>query len=318
VARARSGEIEIEYETFGDCCDPALLLVMGLGSQMILWDDEFCQQLAGRGFYVIRYDNRDVGLSAKMRDLAGPCRVLHALITAARGGAIWAPYTLNDMASDGVSVLDALRIPAAHVVGSSMGGMIAQLIAIEHPERVLSLTSISSTTGSAQLPRPPMDVIARFSRPPPLRRRTYVAHAVKVQRMLNGDALPFDEDRARRRSERAFARGVDIGGAMRQFLALLAAPSRETALAGVTAPTLVVHGDADPVSYLDCARATADAVPGAELLIVPGMGHDLVPAVWAPVIEAIARNAGRSPDAGPSPRRAIAAHAPHGDYGFSA
>ena len=317
MARARVGQIEIEYETFGDRCDPALLLVMGLGAQMVLWDDEFCMALAARGFYVIRYDNRDVGLSTKLQGSAGAARVLCALISAARGGEVRAPYTLEDMAADAVGVLDALGIAAAHVVGSSMGGMIAQLLAIHHADRVLSLASISSTTGDALLPRPPMDVIARFSRPPPMRRRTYVAHTVKMQRFINGTVLPFDEDRARRRSERAFARGVDIGGAMRHFLALLAAPSRKTALARVTAPTLVLHGDADPVSYLDCARATAEAVPGAELVIVPGMGHDVVPLVWDQVIDAIERNARRSRGAS-ADRQPLAAKAPHGSYDFSA
>jgi pimeloyl-ACP methyl ester carboxylesterase len=217
-----------------------------------------------------------------------------ALIRAAFGGKVRTGYTLSDMAGDAIGLLDALGIQAAHVMGSSMGGMIAQLLAIEHPQRVLSLVCVSSTSGDPKIPQAPREALARLSFPPPMNRPGYVTHTVELQRFLNGPVLPFDEERARRRSEHAFDRGVDIMGAARHFLAQLAAPSRKEALARVTVPTLVVHGDVDPVSRMENARSIAEAVPGAELLIAAGMGHDLSPPVWGQVIDAIARNARRA------------------------
>ena len=293
--------IEIEYETFGDPGHPAMLLVMGLGCQMIMWDDELCEMLAARGLYVIRYDNRDVGASTKLGKVAGPVRVLYALISAVAGRPYRAPYTLDDMADDGAGLLEALGIDAAHVLGSSMGGSIAQLIAIRHPTRVLSLACISGTTSDPELPRASTEVLAKLTRPPPMRRRTFLDHTAKMQRFVNGGVLPFDEERARARANRVFDRGVDIGGSMRHFLALLSAKSRRRALAAVTAPTLAIHGDADPVSHVDCGRDVADSVPDGRLLVIPGMGHDIAPAVWQIAVDAVLENTARATEGTPTP-----------------
>jgi pimeloyl-ACP methyl ester carboxylesterase len=322
MPRAHVDEIEIEYETFGSPQDPAVLLVMGLGAQMVLWDTELCERLAARGFYVIRYDNRDVGYSSKQSRRAGPIRVIASLICAVVGRPLRPPYTLSDMAADAVGLLDAIGVASAHVVGSSMGGMIAQVIAIEHPERVRSLTSISSTTGDPSLPAPPNEALARIARPPPTRRKSFIRHTVELQRFLNGSVLPFDEQRAAARSAQVFERSVDIGGGMRQFLAMIAAPSRQAQLERLRVPALIIHGDHDPVSHLDCGRATADAIPDAKLLVVPGMGHDLSPPAWDHLIDGIERLASdasgeRSSRASSSAgQRSSSADAPH-DRGAS-
>jgi pimeloyl-ACP methyl ester carboxylesterase len=291
VPRVPANGIELEYESFGRASDPALLLVMGLGAQMVLWDDELCEQLAQRRFRVIRFDNRDVGGSTRLAALGVP-NALAAMLAAATRQLVQPPYTLQDMALDAVGLLDALGIGAAHVVGASMGGMIGQILALEHPERVLSLTSIMSTTGDPALPAAAPDVVSLFFRPIATEREAYIAQSLEVARAIGG-ALPLDEVRARRRAERVFARGVSQDGSLRQFVAMLAAPNRRPALAALRAPTLVIHGDADPLSHLACGRDTAAAIPGAELLILPGMGHDLPPSVWPAVIDAIAKNAQR-------------------------
>jgi pimeloyl-ACP methyl ester carboxylesterase len=288
--RARVGGIEIVYDTFGDPSAPPLLLVMGLGGQMIAWDEEFCVALAQQGYWVIRFDNRDIGLSTKM-DEAGVPDILAMYQAVFAGEAIQAPYLLSDMAQDAVGVLDALEIASAHVVGVSMGGMIAQSMAIHHPERVRTLTSIMSSTGDPSLPPPTAEALGILVNPAPAEREAYVAHEVGVWRVLNGPHIPVDEERVRERAGRFFDRGLSPAGTARQMAAILASGSRKEGLGSVTVPTLVIHGDADPLVPVEGGIDTANAVPGAELMIIEGMGHDIPLPVAPRVIAAIARHA---------------------------
>ena len=290
MPRARVNGIELEYESFGRTGDPALLLVMGLGAQMILWHEEFCESLAGRGFRVIRYDNRDVGRSTWL-DEAGVPDVPGALAAAATGGAIEAPYLLGDMAADGVALLDELQVGAAHVVGASMGGMIAQSIAIEHAGRVRTLTSIMSTTGHPGLPQARPEAMALLMTPVPVERAAQIERAVQVSRTIGSPAYPGDEAELRALAGHAFDRGVNPPGFARQLVAILASGSRRDALGTVRAPTLVIHGADDPLVPVEAGRDTAESVPGAELLEIPGMGHDLPRALWPTVVDAISKHA---------------------------
>jgi len=246
VPRARANGIELEYELFGSEGGRPLVLIMGLGAQMILWDEEFCAALAARGHRVIRFDNRDVGLSTKIDgwralDLAA------AMAAAALGRPVAAPYTLSDMAADAAGLLDALGIAAAHVVGASLGGMIAQTLAIERPACVLSLTSIMSTTGDRELPRARPEAVAALLEPPPRDRDGAMARAAKVFRTIGSPGFPFDEARVRERAGRSYDRCFHPAGVARQMLAILAAGSRAPALRQVRVPTLVIHGTEDPL-----------------------------------------------------------------------
>lgn len=290
MARAQANGIELEYETFGREGDPPLLLVMGLGAQMILWHEEFCDALAGRGFHVIRYDNRDVGRSTWLHD-AGVPDVVGTLTAAAAGRPIDAPYRLADMAADAAGLLDALALEHAHVVGASMGGMIAQTLAIEHPRRVRTLTSIMSTTGARDLPPARPAAMALLMTPVPTERAAQIERQVQVSRTIGSPAYPSDEAELRALAERVFERGVNPPGFARQLVAILASGSRREALAGVRAPTLVIHGADDPLVPVEAGRDTAAAVPGAALLEVPGMGHDLPRALWPAMVDAIAKHA---------------------------
>jgi pimeloyl-ACP methyl ester carboxylesterase len=270
--------IELCYETFGDADDPALLLVMGLGAQMISWDEELCQQLVDRGFHVIRYDNRDAGLSTRIEPQPG-----------ADGPA----YLLTDMAADAVGLLDHLGIERAHVVGASMGGMIAQTIAIEHPDRVLSLTSIMSTTGEPEVGQPSPDAMARLVAPVATSREEAIARAVETTKVIGGADF-FDEERVAGLAGRAYDRSFRPDGTVRQMLAIVASGSRAEGLAALDVPTLVIHGDVDTLVTPSGGERTAELVPGAELLMIEGMGHELPPPVWPQVVEAITRNAQRA------------------------
>jgi len=287
-ARVRVNGIELVYDTFGDPSAPPLLLIMGLGVQMIAWDEEFCAALAALGYWVIRFDNRDVGLSTRL-DEAGVPDVL--ALMQGRGEAVQVPYTLRDMADDAAGLLDALQAKPAHVVGASMGGMIAQEMAIRHPGHVRTLTSIMSTTGDPALPPPKPEAMSVLVTPFPTDREGYLEGSVQASRILAGPGFPFDEDRAREEAGRAFDRGLSLAGTARQLAAILASGSRKEALQAVTVPTLVIHGDADPLVPVECGIDTANSVPGAELLIIEGMGHDLPPAVAPQVISAIVRHA---------------------------
>ncbi len=285
----RVGEIELAYETFGSAQDPPLLLVMGLATQMIGWPDELCRMLADRGLYVIRFDNRDVGLSTHL-DSAGAPDVL-AVMGGDRSGV---PYGLADMADDAAGLLDALGLDAAHVVGASMGGMIAQLMVLRHPRRVRSLTSIMSTTGDPAVGTPAEAAIGVLLAPPATDRESAVQRAVDAFRVVGSPGFEFDEAGVRERAGLAFDRAHDPAGVARQMAAVLTTPDRTADLAGVAVPTLVVHGAQDPLVGVSGGRATAAAVPGAELLVVEGMGHDLPRAVLPELADRIGALAARA------------------------
>jgi pimeloyl-ACP methyl ester carboxylesterase len=294
VPRALCNGIELEYETFGRHSAPPLILIMGLGAQMILWDEEFCAALAARDFFVVRFDNRDVGLSSKL-DGAGVPNVFTAMQAAATGQTVDAPYTLNDMADDTVYLMAALGIDRAHVVGASMGGMIAQTLAIRHPERVLTLTSIMSTTGNPEIPPATPEALRVLLTRLPTERQAYIERLLRAWRVIGSPGFPFDEDRIRARSGRAFDRGYDSAGVARQFVAIVASGSRKDALRALATPTLVIHGAADPLIRVEGGRDTAEAIPGAELLVIEGMGHDLPRGAWPRIIDAIAAHATKAP-----------------------
>jgi len=281
------GELELCYETFGAPDSPPLLLIMGLASQMILWDDAFCEHLAARGFRVIRFDNRDVGRSTRLRDARIPKR--WQLLMRHPGAAV---YTLDDMANDAVGLVDHLGLPAVHVVGASMGGMIAQLVAINHPDRTLSLVSIMSTTGARRVGRPQPSIARRMLRPAAREREAYIADHIDTYRLIGSRGFDFDESGKRERAGRCFARGINPAGSARQLGAVVAASDRTERLAQVHVPTTVIHGDADPLVDVSGGRATAGAIPGARLVILPGMGHDLPRELWPQIIDAIAGNTG--------------------------
>jgi pimeloyl-ACP methyl ester carboxylesterase len=282
---ATVGELEFCYETFGSATAPPVLLIMGLASQMLLWDEQFCEQLASRGFRVIRFDNRDVGRSSLLRGAAIPTR--WQLLRRSAGKAA---YTLEEMAADSVGLLDDLKIGAAHIVGASMGGMIAQLVAINHPDRVLSLVSIMSTTGNPRVGKPQPRMMMRLMRKAQREREAYIEDHIETYRAIGSKQYDFEEAYKRERAARLFERGVYPAGSARQLGAVASAADRTEALAGVRAPTTVIHGDADPLVDVSGGRATAEAIPGARLVIVPGMGHDLPRALWSEIIDAIVEN----------------------------
>jgi pimeloyl-ACP methyl ester carboxylesterase len=282
VPRARANGIELEYETFGGPSAQPLLLIMGLGAQMITWDEAFCAQLADRGFQVIRFDNRDSGLSTWMKD-AGPPDVMAAL-----SGNPQPAYQLDDLAADASGLLDALNIRAAHIVGASMGGFIAQLVAIKHPEKVLSLTSIMSGPGGTDEVPPKPEGAAVLMVNPPDTREGRIEQSISIRRALVGSGDPFDEALERARSARAVDRAYYPSGVGRQLVAILATKSRLESLKQVRVPTLVIHGVDDVLVPVENGRLVADAVPGARLIEIEGMGHDLPKRVWPQVADAIA------------------------------
>jgi pimeloyl-ACP methyl ester carboxylesterase len=283
---APANGLEICYQTFGEDADPPLLLIMGLGGQMILWDDEFCTQLAARGYRVIRFDNRDVGKSSKID--APPPDLANALFQRRPGETLAAPYLLADMAADAIGLLDVLRIGRAHIVGASMGGMIAQEMAIHWPQRVRTLTSIMSSTGDPALPPPSPEVFRLFLEPPPRTVEEYVEANVVIWRAFRNGGFPEEEAPARKRAVRAAARGMSPEGGARQTLAVVASGSRKASLSQIKAPTLVIHGADDPLVLLAAGEDTADSIPGAKLVVIDRMGHALPMAVWPRVIDEIA------------------------------
>jgi pimeloyl-ACP methyl ester carboxylesterase len=265
-----------------------MLLVMGLGMQLIHWDAELCELLVGRGFHVIRFDNRDAGLSTKidapvpnvMRLMAGlPANV---------------PYLLGDMAGDAVGLLDHLGIARAHVVGTSMGGMIAQQMAIEAPGRVLSLASMMSTTGDRFVGTPKLRVWSVLMRRAPHDRDAYIEYFIRVFRMIGSPDYRPDDSRVRELAGATFDRCHNPAGTARQLAAVLASGSRTAALRELDVPAVVIHGEADPLLPVRGGRATAKAIPGAELVTIPGMGHDMPKELWPTFVDAIARNAERA------------------------
>lgn len=286
----RANGIDLCYEIFGDAGAEPMLLIMGLGAQMVLWDDDFCEQLAGRGFRVIRFDNRDIGQSQKM---SGGKRLtlLELLKLRFLKIPVSAPYKLIDMARDTTGLMDALNIKSAHLVGASMGGMIAQEVAISFPERVRSLTSIMSTTGNPKVPPPTREAAAMLMAPPPTTKDEYLERFAKTWKVLRVGSFPEDEKRDRERAERCFARGLSPAGVGRQLRAILASGSRKQRLGAVRTPTLVIHGTVDPLVRPEGGKDTAASIPGAKLLMIDGMGHAIPLPMWPQIIDAIDKHA---------------------------
>ena len=286
----RVGAVELCYDTFGDRAKPALLLVMGLGTQMIAWDAAFCSALAARGYFVIRFDNRDIGRSTWLDDEEVP-NLVALFAKAAIGFKPKVPYTLADMALDAIGLLDALGVANAHVVGASMGGMIGQQLAIDHRDRLLTFTSIMSTTGDAKLPVADAATRGLLMGPPAKDEDEFVAHYRHLLTVLRADAFPEDEALDEPRARAAWRRGYHPAGSARQLAAIIASGNRTKALRTVATPTLVIHGKTDPLVPVEGGIATAAAVPGAKLLLIDRMGHALPMACWSEVIDAVAAHA---------------------------
>jgi pimeloyl-ACP methyl ester carboxylesterase len=291
MAQVTANGIRIEYDEHGDKNAPPLLLVMGLGAQMTLWPQELVDALVDRGFRVIRYDNRDIGLSHKMEGAKAPGIVKLMLLSKLRMTPK-VPYTLADMADDGVGLLDALGIDKAHIVGASMGGMIAQHIAFSHPERVLTLTSIMSTTGNRKLPQATREAMTALTkRPASMDEDVLVEHGVKVANAIGSPGYRSDPDTLRERSRALIKRSFYPQGMPRQLAAIIADGDRRERLQSVTAPTLVIHGEADPLVPLAGGQDTAAHIKGARLKTIPGMGHDLPLELVDEIADAIAEHA---------------------------
>jgi pimeloyl-ACP methyl ester carboxylesterase len=273
------------YETFGDPDDVPILLVMGLATQMIAWNEEFCEALAERGFYVVRFDNRDIGRSTHF-DFRPP-----SLGQMLRRRFDPQQYTLSDMAEDTAVLLRELGIAPAHVVGASMGGMIGQMLAAEHPEVVRSLTSIMSTTGSRRHGQPALAVYRYLLRPPPRDREGYIERSAKIFGLVGSTGFDRDEAYIRERAGRAFDRGYDVRAGGRQLGAIVSSGDRTKLLGRITAPTLVIHGTVDKMIRPSGGRATAKAIPGARLMMIEGMGHDLPRGAWPQLLDAISEHA---------------------------
>jgi pimeloyl-ACP methyl ester carboxylesterase len=276
MAFAHNGDVELFYETFGDRGDPALLLVNGLGSQCINYKQEWCEKFAAEGFLVIRFDNRDVGLSSKFDD--------------SKGDDAAAPYTPSDMAADAVAVLDSVGVDRAHVMGVSMGGMIVQTMAIEHPHRLLSITSVMSTTGDADVGNPAPEALKLILSPPPDSRDAYIARHLEAARTWGSPAC-YDEPRLTDNAGEAYDRCFCPQGQARQLAAIVAAGSRTAALGDVRVPALVLHGDADRLVDPSGGRRTAEAIPGARFELIEGMGHDYPPEYWDRLVSLVTQHA---------------------------
>lgn len=285
---ARVGDIELTYQTMGDPASPTVLLVMGLGMQLVHWNPDLCRMIAGRGLHVVRFDNRDTGTSTKTQ--GAPPNLLAALLR--RPGA--ATYAIDDMADDAAGLLDHLGGDAAHVVGASMGGMIAQALAIRHPERVLTLSSIMSHPGERGGGRPRTRALSALLRPGAHDREAYVEQVVRTFRVIGSPGFPLAEEELRRAAAAAYDRSYHPVGVARQLAAILTATDRTPGLRRLRVPTLVLHGQADPLIPVAGGVATARAVPGARLVVVPGMAHDLPRAVWPRLVDELERLTARA------------------------
>ena len=281
--------VQIAYETFGERGGRPLIMVMGLGASMLMWHPDLCAMLAGRGFFVIRFDNRDVGRSSHLRD-ARPPDLMAALM---RGDISSASYSLDDMAADAFGLLDALDLPTAHVLGASLGGMIAQVMAARYPERVRSLTSIMSTPAPA-LTNPTPAAAAMLMQAPATSRDEAITQMLEAARVTGSPGYPADEQWRAELAGQLWDQGLDPAGATRQLLAIYASGDRTEAVRGIGVPTLVVHGDSDPLINVSAGRRTAELITGAELLIIPGMGHDLPRQIWPELADAVCALADRA------------------------
>ncbi|PVG81630.1 alpha/beta hydrolase [Nocardioides gansuensis] len=284
--------VELCYQTFGRPDADPLLLVMGLGGPMTWWDPDLCTRLARAGFFVIRYDNRDTGRSTRIPARVGRPQIVRAFSTG-RGPA---PYSLGDMADDAIGLLDHLGIEAAHVAGVSMGGMIAQTMAIEHPDRVLSLASVMSTTGGRTVGWQSPRLFPALLAPAGTTLDAYVKSSALVWRLIGSPGYPGSPEERRARAEETWERGFSASGVLRQILAVLTQTNRRARLAEVKVPTVVIHGLADRMVHVSGGRATAAAIADAELLLLEGMGHDLPAGLFDTFTEAIRRNADRARD----------------------
>ncbi len=280
MPQAQANGITIEYESFGRAGDPTVLLIMGLGGQMTMWPVAFCKGLAERGFRVIRFDNRDIGKSTHLTNLGTP-NVPEAMMKLMSGQPFAAPYHLEDMAQDSTALLDALGIENAHIVGASMGGMIAQIVAAKHPKHTRSLVSIMSTTGNRSLPQAKPEAMAALMTPPASdSREDRIAAGMKAWRVIGSPGYPATDDELREAITREIDRvPYDPAGFARQFVAIVAATPRNDILKSVTCPALVIHGAADPLVPVEGGKDTAASIPGAQLTIVPGMAHDFTDAL---------------------------------------
>lgn len=287
----RVNGIELCYEEIGKATDQPMLLIMGLGGPMFWWDDDFCADLAARGFRVIRFDNRDVGRSGSGSATVGLNHLVPAYLGRGRGP----EYALDDMAADAAGLLDHLGIDSAHVVGVSMGGMIAQVLALRYPEKVRSLVSMMSTTGARRVGWTHPKVLARMFKKLPPGEEAYVARNLDGFRRISSPRyLDSNLERQRARALRTYAYGLNPAGTLRQLAAILAAPDRTAELGAIRVPTTVIHGTADPLIHVSGGKATARAIPGAELMLIPGMGHDMPRELWPVLLDAIERTAGRA------------------------
>jgi pimeloyl-ACP methyl ester carboxylesterase len=293
AAFAPANGIRLCYDEFGDPSHPPMVLIMGLGMQMLTWDDDFCELLAARSFRVIRFDNRDMGKSTTFPDARTPslAELIVSQVTRLR---FRVPYTLRDMAADTAGLMDALGIASAHLVGASMGGMIAQEFAIAYPGRVRSLTSLMSSTGDPTLPGPQPKAMKALGKKTPLDRAGFIHRYVERWTVIAGDGYPFDPERMARQGAATYDRGINPPGVARQMLAIVASGNRKKALRGLRVPTLVIHGTRDPLIPFAAGPDTAGAIPGATLLAIDGMGHWMPREVWPRIVDAIVRHAAAS------------------------
>ncbi|MBF0231663.1 MAG: alpha/beta fold hydrolase [Desulfamplus sp.] len=295
MAKARSNGIEIEYEVFGNSSSPALLLIAGLGVQLIGWESNFCRTIADQGFYVIRFDNRDIGLSTKCNGLSMQ-QITKKMFSLFMGKQEQVPYSIDDMADDAAGLLDFLNISKANVCGISMGGFIAQTLAINHPDRMLSLASVYSHTGDNRSFQPTKEAMEAMLAPAPAHRDGYIEHMTRFFELVHGNGLPFDEPFHRDLAASSYDRAFYSDGIARQYLAILTQKDRTKNLGNLKIPSLVIHGDDDPLVPLSGAEATAQAIPGSEFKLIKGMGHAMpnMNLWWQDILNAMINHMGRS------------------------
>ncbi|MFX1280468.1 MAG: alpha/beta fold hydrolase [Promethearchaeota archaeon] len=285
MPKVKANNIEIEYETIGDLNSKPLLLIAGLGGQLISWTDEICENLATLGFFVIRFDNRDVGLSTKFED-AGVPNFMEINAAYTQGEIPKVPYSSEDMADDAIGLLDALNIDKAHICGASMGGTIAQVLAYRHPSRVLSLTLIMSTTGNPELPQAKPEIMMQYFAPVPTEREAFIEEMVKRGRFIHG-IFPYNETQAKDYWTKQYDRSYYPEGIARQLAAMAVPGNLKPKIKAITVPTLVIHGSEDPLHPIEWGKDIADGIPGAELLILEGMGHSFPREVLPRILDAI-------------------------------
>ncbi len=289
-AFVQSNGIELCYETFGEPDAPPLVLIMGLGAQMIVWNEAFCAALAAQGRFVVRFDNRDVGKSTRFPEAHTPS-MAEVLGGAAAGKPVPARYALIDMAKDTLGLLDALSLPRADIVGASMGGAIAQELAIHFPERLRTITLIFAPSGDPNSPRATPEAMANLLRPRPADRAGFIEMYVEMWRVLGADHFPFDEERTRWEAETSFERGINPAGVIRQMLAIVASGNRKPALRSIDTPVLILHGTLDPLVPFGIGEDLANTIAGATFEPIEGMGHSLPREAWPQILAAIERHA---------------------------